>query len=476
MDITKIGKGGFSSVYTAKHRVDQQIYAVKKSVLKIPEKCDPESVQEELNRMIQEARLFASISNPHIIRYNHSWVETLDYSGDEKTGDNISFESPYIEFDTNDFDANGKDSNNSSDEESGSEDQDDNSLKISLFIQMELCKETLEDYLNERTSILDTKEYNKSLDIASQLIDGIYAIHKDYKIIHRDLSLRNIFIGKNDVIKVGDFGLAIKSHFIQIEASPFPFKPKEPLPGEYPDFLSLEDKSEGSFTEELNELTGGIGTKTFSAPEQLLGDPYDQKADIYSLGLILFVLFYPTQTLSERYQILCDCRKSGPPKEFMEKYPEIGMLIRRMTDNDPIKRPDIDELKKFTLFKTFDPFINKSWNSLNLKGKKCIVKIGESEKTKTKYAKIIGDNLLLYARKIDKKAKLYYPLNECKISTSGNVVCTPRGIKRNCSSCNFKEDLKAIDHSCKILIEHPQLETLYIFFQTDSLKVTSKMW
>ena len=76
-DVLKIGRGGFSSVYAAKHKVDQQTYAIKKSVLQLSSSRS-QPVNEELNRLLQEVWLFAAISHPNIIRYNNSWMEIAE--------------------------------------------------------------------------------------------------------------------------------------------------------------------------------------------------------------------------------------------------------------------------------------------------------------------------------------------------------------------------------------------------------------
>lgn len=56
--------------------------------------------------------------------------------------------------------------------------------------------------------------------------------------------------------------------------------------------------------------TGNIGTHFYVSPEQLHGLQYDQKVDVFSLGIILFELNYPFITEMERvkvcmYVILC---------------------------------------------------------------------------------------------------------------------------------------------------------------------------
>lgn len=443
-------------------------------MLKVPSVSEA-AVKEEIGKMLQEARLFASISNPHIVRYNHSWLETIDYSVDDKREGKIELESPFIGFESEE-----KSSEGELEEDSYSENEGDSEVKVSLFIQMELCRETLEDYLSRRTATLTEDEYEKSLGIAGQLISGIYAMHRDYKIIHRDLSLRNIFIGKDNVIKLGDFGLATKKHFIPVVASPFSIRPKDSSEEEEPKLLKLESNSDicssGDLsTQDLNEcrLTNGIGTRTFSAPEQLSEMSYDQKADIYSLGLILLVLFNPTETLSERYQILSDCRKQGPSKEFLARHPEIGELIKRMADKDPATRPTAEELKKFPLFRGRENPAPNGWSELDLKGQKCLVRIGEDAKVKTRYIKLVGGNLLLYPRKGDKKAKFCYPLRECRVVTGGDNGSKGH-IRRNMSLCSLSEEWLALGNSTKITIEHSQLQTLHVFLRGCSFKFDGK--
>lgn len=450
-------------------------------------------VREEMNRMLQEARLFASISNPHIIRYNHSWIEVADCppqpeeveeSGERPVETSVELESPFIEFDgvsvkdsgTNDSVKSKKNG------ESYSQAAKKKMLKISLYIQMELCRETLEDYLNVRSYPLTQLERDKAFDIARQLIDAICAIHDEYKIIHRDLSLRNIFIGNDDIIKIGDFGLATKCpNIIPVMPSPFPFKPL--APHEDPDAFSLDGNSpedlllpppadefveEDEVSAEEKELTHGLGTKTFSAPEQMADSPYDQKADIYSLGLILLVLLYPTKTLSERFEVLQQCRKSILPKEFTAQYSEIATVVSRMVSEKPSVRPTAGELQKLHLFDLKHKLMNNEWEKLNINETKCTVQLGPTGKHKTKYLKILGDSLLLYNKKTDKKAKLCYPLKECRINSSEKGRDQVQETKHSKSACDSNENA-AVANCFNIVIEHPQLESLHILLINPSL-------
>lgn len=49
--------------------------------------------------------------------------------------------------------------------------------------------------------------------------------------------------------------------------------------------------------------TGNIGTHFYVSPEQMMGLKYDQKVDIFSLGVILFELNHPFTTEMERAKV-----------------------------------------------------------------------------------------------------------------------------------------------------------------------------
>ena len=161
-------------------------------------------------------------------------------------------------------------------------------LKISLYIQMELCKQTLEACLDElnatHSKIDDAEGFEKRLWIAYQIIEALYTIHKEHHLIHRDLSLRNIFIGKDGVVKIGDFGLATKcQHLVPLRSSPITLRPMS-QPDELDNFC-LDELSSSQGGEDESELTQGLGTKAFASPEQMSGKFYDQRVIKRSLQI-----------------------------------------------------------------------------------------------------------------------------------------------------------------------------------------------
>ena len=58
---------------------------------------------------------------------------------------------------------------------------------------------------------------------------------------------------------------------------------------------------------------------------QAKGQIYNQKVDIYSLGLIFFELFYPFATQMERVKTLLEARQGSLPPRFVRELPdEVG--------------------------------------------------------------------------------------------------------------------------------------------------------
>ena len=92
---------------------------------------------------------------------------------------------------------------------------------------------------------------NQILDYFTQICLAIKHIH-DRKILHRDIKSQNIFLMKDNKIKLGDFGIA---------------------------------KCLNNTFEKAKTL---IGTPYYLSPEIINDKPYDYKSDIWSLGILLY--------------------------------------------------------------------------------------------------------------------------------------------------------------------------------------------
>lgn len=228
---------------------------------------------------------------------------------------------------------------------------------------MELCKETLENYIHKRNNDKDLQKqiddqlysfdyryYLKNLKIFLEIAKALNHLHCKQNIIHRDLKPQNIFFSFENLIKIGDFGLATdfynekyyNSKDLVETIKNFRKNSAESNFTELDNF-NLSNPSITNETRNENTIcyhTKNIGTLLYASPEQLNVNFYDYKSDIYSLGFILYELLCPFRTSMERKDRFQEL-KNGKIVDFFEKQNKtMTDLIISMTDVDPNKRPD----------------------------------------------------------------------------------------------------------------------------------------
>ncbi|KAF5298737.1 hypothetical protein FQR65_LT09606 [Abscondita terminalis] len=385
-----IGKGAFGDVLKVKNKLDGGQYAIKRIEL------NPKNKQ--LNRKItREVKLLSKLNHENVVRYYNAWIESAiidvddDTSSKTTTSSNVSnlprvIRQKELTF-NNDIEmlapplkdvewsisyeskskpcALTEDSSDDDDEEewgvmlnvdsSDSESieferdgltvvESDGSLNDSpkefvkiespirgkeiqfMYIQMEFCeKSTL------RTAI-DADLYldkDRIWRLFREIIEGLAHIHQQ-GMIHRDLKPVNIFLDSNDHVKIGDFGLATTNILGKT--------------GDLPNInKSMQEAGDGS-------LTTHIGTALYTAPEltSTTQKSYNQKVDIYSLGIILFEMCYvPLKTQMERMKVLTGLRMKDIlfPSDFKyREYHKQETLIRWLLNHDVLKRPTSQEL------------------------------------------------------------------------------------------------------------------------------------
>lgn len=188
---------------------------------------------------------------------------------------------------------------------------------VYLYIQMQLCRE---QSLKEWLTLHKERDFEQVLNFFSQILEAVeYVHHKG--LIHRDLKPSNIFFSLNGQIKVGDFGLV----------------------KDVEDAFDLQMIKKGTMFSWGHTVE--VGTQLYMSPEQFKSRVYDNKVDIYSLGLIFFELLVPFSTEMERIKKLTDVKKNNYPPDFPKKYPDEYLLLQNMLCDDPSKRLTTAEIK-----------------------------------------------------------------------------------------------------------------------------------
>ena len=308
----KLGEGGGGSVYKVRNKWDDMIYAMK--IIKILI-FDIKQESKTLLKVLNEGFVLSRLQHNHIVRYYNTWVENYDFNIEKLL--------------------NGADEyyNNSSYDSEFSEDivlEDDNICKKYLFIQMEYCEgKTLKEIIENNKNVTEQEKWKYIIEI----LDALHYIHQNH-LIHRDIKPGNIFLNKNKQIKIGDFGLA---------------KIKKKKENDLPNNNKFISKKE--FINNGDDLmTYNIGTKYYCSPEQEKERNYDCKSDMYSLGIIIFEMFYSFSTFIERDKVLRNIKENHIfPEKFKELKKNIVDLVFRLTEKNPKKRPNSKELLNSTI-------------------------------------------------------------------------------------------------------------------------------
>lgn len=189
-----------------------------------------------------------------------------------------------------------------------------------LYIQMEFCeKQTLRDLIR-RELYDDPDEYWR---LFRQILEGLAHIHS-HGIIHRDLKPDNIFIDVAKIPKIGDFGLATSGQY------------------QRPDKKASAGIQDG-------DMTRSVGTALYVAPElsSSVAGNYNDKVDMYSMGIIFFEMCFPLQTAMERDKEIRSLRqrKHDLPVEFEKPEKALqGSIISSLISHRPSERPSCAEL------------------------------------------------------------------------------------------------------------------------------------
>ncbi|CAJ1440175.1 unnamed protein product, partial [Effrenium voratum] len=132
-----------------------------------------------------------------------------------------------------------------------------------MFVTEYMAGGDLEHYLHEqrRTRGFDVwaPSFLQTVEWLSAVCRALAFLHNcSTPIIHRDLKPLNLLLTKNLEVKVTDFGISKMMTKVSSKC--------------------------------MSHMTGGVGTYLYMAPEVVRHQNYDEKVDIYSLGLIMYFL------------------------------------------------------------------------------------------------------------------------------------------------------------------------------------------
>lgn len=160
----------------------------------------------------------------------------------------------------------------------------------------------------------------RALHIIRQLASALAAAHR-LGVVHRDVKADNIFLikrqGDNEYVKVLDFGVA---------------KLTQPT----------------SAAPTVSTMDGAIiGTPTSMSPEQASGGVVDQRADIYAVGVLLYLLLSGRLPIdADSFGKLIALLLTQPPPPLPGKNPlgepipvKLAALVMRCLAKDPLERP-----------------------------------------------------------------------------------------------------------------------------------------
>ena len=288
--IKLIGKGSFGEVY--KVSKDNKFYALK--MYKISNEMNnsnsltQKEKKENLKSIENEIKILSQLDSPFIVKLYEVFSMNLN-------------EEIY----------NIKD-----------ETQDDNDQIMCLVL--ELCENgDLNDKIKEKKQKNEIFSEKEILKYFYEILQGLYYLHKN-RVLHRDLKTLNIFLTKDNHIKIGDFGVSKKLINNNIYAYTF------------------------------------VGTPYYLSPEICQNKAYDEKSDVWSLGVIIYELITLNKPFDSQSQmgLFMKILKGKPApiiNTIKHSYSQklINLVIENLLDKDPLTRYGILQTINSGIFDKF---------------------------------------------------------------------------------------------------------------------------
>lgn len=186
--------------------------------------------------------------------------------------------------------------------------------KSRVYLVLEYVEgETLRVRLERERDLRGTARLSvgTAVELAAAIADAVAYLH-EHGVVHRDLKPENVMIAPNGKIKIMDFGIAFDRTARRV-----------------------------TWGAGLSQVTG---TPDYMAPEQIQGRRGDQRADVYSMGVMLYEMLtgappFPATNLYASMQEKMH-QQPTPPRELRPEIPPaLEAVVLRALERDPARRP-----------------------------------------------------------------------------------------------------------------------------------------
>ena len=179
-----------------------------------------------------------------------------------------------------------------------------------VYLVLELCEGTLQQLMKTKGQLTE----QEAVTIGSQIVDGLYALHVDLGVSHRDLKIDNILIA-DGVFKITDFGMS---------------------------------------TAKVQHSTK-VGAYSVRPPEVLKGEKGDVSVDVWAFGVIMHEMMFQRLPFTNRGQnlesfvlsVMIDSYEIPSQPAISQEYRD---MLCRCLEKDPSKRITIAQLKAHPCF------------------------------------------------------------------------------------------------------------------------------
>lgn len=377
-----LGRGAFGEVWRARHRVDRKEYAVKVVPFTFSEEKGPFD-----HPALREAQTWASFDLPGAVRYHSSWLEVQPHGASELSPKTPkALPAPHSETASEEqsvrfggaegaaewsyssglgseagvvFErSEGGETPSTATGSGGSAPEpvlqvvpapnqkqpEPRTQRATLYLQTELVRGgTLRDWIDARNAMFaaaggDGDALPAELDASAaerifrQCVEAVARLHEQ-GLVHRDIKPGNILLTEDGGVRLADFGLAIG------------------IAGRRAAAPMVQDGT--ALGDESREHTRGVGTPSYASPEQWNGTKYDEKVDVYALGMVAAELLFPVQTQMERAQLFQEFRQGellgAKAMVCTGAEAEAVPLLLSMVKVDPTQRPSAQQLTAYLM-------------------------------------------------------------------------------------------------------------------------------